>query len=293
MSAQARSARCVGALLCAIGAMAVGVSIAGAQTSPPEKRHVTASLVAETRTVVPGRPIQIALRQQIEPGWHTYWSNPGDSGLPTTVEWALPRDFKASPIVWPTPKRLAYGPVVDYGYENEALLTATIDVPSDLAPGGDVVLSAHASWLVCSDTCIPEDAELKISLPVAEHAEPDPYWADRFAANRARLPVPNPFPTTATLVDGKILLHVAAGDASRLRDLTFFPAETDVIDGDAAQTVTAAPEGLTLELRRDRTKPAPAVLKGLLVFHDSAAQAEAEAEAITIAASKERDTKTR
>ena len=282
MSAQARSARHVGALLCVAGAAAVAVSIACAQTSPAENRHVTASLVAETRTVVPGRPIQIALRQQIEPGWHTYWSNPGDSGLPTAIEWALPRDFKASPIVWPTPKRLAYGPVVDYGYENETLLTTTIDVPSNLAPGGDVVLSSHASWLVCSDTCVPEDAELKISLPVAEQAEPDPYWAERFAANRVHLPVPNPFPTTAALVDGKIMLHVSAGDASRLRDLTFFPAEADVIDGDAAQTVTAAPEGLTLELARDRTKPAPAVLKGLLVFHDSAAQAEAEPEAITI-----------
>ena len=282
MGAQARSARHVGVLLCVACAAAVGVSIACAQTSPAENRHVTASLVAETRTVVPGRPIQIALRQQIEPGWHTYWSNPGDSGLPTAIEWALPRDFRASPIVWPTPKRLAYGPVVDYGYENETLLTTTIDVPSNLAPGGDVVLSAHASWLVCSDTCVPEDAELKISLPVAEQAEPDPYWAERFAANRVHLPVPNPFPTTAALVDGKIMLHVSAGDASRLRDLTFFPAEADVIDGDAAQTVTAAPEGLTLELARDRTKPAPAMLKGLLVFHDSAAQAEAEPEAITI-----------
>ena len=125
-------------MLCAAGATAVGVSIACAQTSPAENRHVTASLVAETRTVVPGRPFQIALRQQIEPGWHTYWSNPGDSGLPTTIEWELPRDFTANPIVWPTPKRLAYGPVVDYGYENETLLPVTIDVPSNLPPGRDV-----------------------------------------------------------------------------------------------------------------------------------------------------------
>jgi thiol:disulfide interchange protein len=283
MGDRARSARRFGTLLlCAAGAATVGVFIACAQASPTEKRHVTASLVAETRTVVPGRPFQIALRQQIDPGWHTYWSNPGDSGLPTTIGWALPRDFKASPIVWPTPKRLAYGPVVDYGYENETLLPVTIDVPANLALGGDIVLAAHASWLVCSDTCIPEDAELKMSVPVAAQAEPDPYWAARFASNRAHLPLPNPFPTSAAAASGTIVLHVAAGDASRLRDLTFFPADADVIDGDATQTVTIGPEGLTLVLSRDGTKPAPAVLRGLLVFHDSAAQAEAEPEAIAV-----------
>src|SRR5271155_1587098 len=74
----------------------------------------------------------------------------------------------------------------------------------------------------------------------------------------------------------------AAGDASRLRDLMFFPADADVIDGDAAQKVTVTPDGLTLTLLRDGTNPPPAVLNGLLVFHDSAAQAEAESEAITI-----------
>src|SRR5271169_7265446 len=105
--------------------------IAWSQTSPQDARHVTASLVAETRSIVPGQPLHLALRQQIPPGWHTYWLNPGDSGLPTTIEWALPQGFRAGPITWPTPKRIAYGPVVDYGYENEVLLPVTIDVPSD------------------------------------------------------------------------------------------------------------------------------------------------------------------
>src|SRR5271169_3870722 len=149
--------RLMGMVLPMLGALAIGASHACAQTSPPEGHHASASLVAEIRSIVPGQPFQIALRQQIQPGWHTYWLNPGDSGLPTTIEWALPQGFRAGPITWPTPKRIAYGPVVDYGYENEVLLPVTIDVPSDLASGADVALSAHASWLVCSDTCIPED----------------------------------------------------------------------------------------------------------------------------------------
>ena len=121
-------------------------------------RHVAVSLIAETRSIVPGQPFHLALRQQIEPGWHTYWSNPGDSGLPTTIDWTLPPDFKAGPIVWPTPSRFTVGPVVDYGYQQDILLPVTIDVPARLPPGSNVTISAHASWLVCSDTCIPEDA---------------------------------------------------------------------------------------------------------------------------------------
>jgi thiol:disulfide interchange protein/DsbC/DsbD-like thiol-disulfide interchange protein len=274
----------VGVLLSTIGAAVIGLTIAGAQTGPAGPRHVTASLVAETQTVTPGRPFQVALRQIIQPGWHTYWLNPGDSGLPTAIEWTLPPGFKASPIVWPTPKRIAYGPVVDYGYENEILLAVTIEVPANLAPGSEIALSAHASWLVCSDTCIPEDSELAISARVAAQAEPDPYWAERFALNRANLPLPNPFPTTTTVADGKIVVDIKTGDASRLRDVMFFPEEANVIDDGAPQELSVRPDGLTLTLLRNGAKPPPAVFKGLLVFHDSAAQADAGPKAILISA---------
>jgi thiol:disulfide interchange protein/DsbC/DsbD-like thiol-disulfide interchange protein len=280
VGARARCARFV--WLSGAGLMATGITTACAQTSPAEGHHVAASLIAETGSIVPGRPFQVALRQLIQRGWHTYWSNPGDSGLPTTIEWTLPQGFKAGPIVWPTPKRIAYGPVVDYGYENEVLLPVTIEVPAELAPGADVVLSAHSSWLVCADTCIPEDAELTISVPVSLQAEPDHDWSEPLASNRAHLPLPNPFPTTVTLTASAITLHVGTGNAERIRDAVFFPADRDVIDDDAPQATTAGPEGLTLTLPRDGTKPPPTLLKGLLVFRDSAAQGEAESEAIMI-----------
>ena len=268
MGSQAIFGRLISVLLPATGALAIAISHACAQTNEAKSYHVSASLVAETRTIVPGQPLRLALRQQIQPGWHTYWLNPGDLGLPTTIEWTLPQGFKAGPITWPTPKRIAYGPVVDYGYENETLLPVTIDVPSDLPLGADVVLSAHASWLACSDTCIPEDTELKITVPIASQLEPDPIWGEHLALNRSHLPLPNPFQTTAANSDGKIELHVATGDASRLRDLMFFPAEPNIINDDAPQTVTTDTKGLTLTLLKSGTKTAPALLNGVLVFHD-------------------------
>ena len=282
MRAQAGMVRFAAALLGVAAPVAVGASSACAQERLPEGKHVTASLIAEVHSVVPGRPFQVALRQQIEPGWHTYWSNPGDSGLPTSIEWALPPDFKAGQIVWPVPKRIAYGPVVDYGYENEVLLPVSIDVPAKLAPGARVVLSAHAAWLVCSETCIPEDADLTLSVPVAAQAEPDRYWTQRFASLRAALPLPNPFPTTVTSSADNIIVHVGTGDAGRLRDIVFFPADRDLIDDEAPQMAAAGPDGLTLTLGRAAVRPPASVLNGLLVFRDSAAQAETEPRAIMI-----------
>src|SRR5271169_2228380 len=185
-------------------------------------RHVAVNLVAETRSMVPGQPFHVALRQQIEPGWHTYWSNPGDSGLPTAIDWLLPPDFKAGPILWPTPERFTVGTVVDYGYQHDILLPVTIEPPANLRPGSNVTISAHASWLVCSDTCIPEDAPVSLSVPVASIAEPDPAWAAAFSQARAQTPAPNPFPTTAIAEGDKLILHVATGDATGLRDVMFF-----------------------------------------------------------------------
>ena len=261
---------------------ATGARIANAQERPAQGRHVSVSLVAETRSIVPGHSFHLALRQQIEAGWHTYWLNPGDAGLPTTIDWTLPRAFKAGPILWPQPKRIAYGPVVDYGYENEVLLPVDIDVPSTVAPGTNVVIAAHASWLVCSDTCIPEDADLSISVPVAAESEADPDGAERLASVRARLPLRNPFPTTTSVNAENITLHIAMGDARKLRDVMFFPGDRDVIDNGAPQTPVAGPEGLTLMLRRDGTKPPPTALNGLLTFRDSAAPSDTGPQAITI-----------
>jgi thiol:disulfide interchange protein len=259
-----------------------GPSTAYAQERPAQGRHVSISLVSETRGIVPGHSLHLALRQQIEAGWHTYWLNPGDAGLPTTIDWSLPPDFKAGPILWPQPKRIAYGPVVDYGYENEVLLPVDIDVPSTVALGTNVVIAGHASWLVCSDTCVPEDARLSISVPVAAETEADPDWAERLASVRARLPLPNPFPTTVSVNAENITLHIAMGDAKKLRDVMFFPADRDVIDNDAPQTPSAGPEGLTLTLRRDVTKPPPAAINGLLTFRDSAAVSDTGPEAIAV-----------
>jgi thiol:disulfide interchange protein DsbD len=94
--------------------------------------EVRAELVADApEGVSAGKPLSLGLLIRHAPHWHTYWKNPGDSGLPTTLEWTLPAGVQAGPIEWPTPKRLPIGPLVNYGYDGTVLLPVTVAVPAD------------------------------------------------------------------------------------------------------------------------------------------------------------------
>src|SRR5262245_19756716 len=168
-----------------------GLAIAsGVAAAPVKTAHVEAELVAAKTAIVPGQPLTVALRLAIEKDWHTYWQNPGDSGLPTTLAWKLPAAIEAGPIEWPAPKVLPVGPLVDYGYEGEVLHLVELKTQRTLAEGASVTLAARAEWLVCKEVCIPEGADLTLSLPVAASAGPDPRWSGPIAAAQAALPKP-------------------------------------------------------------------------------------------------------
>ncbi len=158
-----------------------------AQAAPARTGHVTAELVAEQTALVPGATAMVALRLAIDPGWHTYWRNPGESGLPTTLAWHLPPGYAAGEIVWPAPRALPAGPLMNYGYEGEVFHLVPLAIPADAQPGATTALAARAEWLVCKETCIPEGADLTLQLPIAAKADSS-RWHEAIAATRAALP---------------------------------------------------------------------------------------------------------
>src|SRR5438874_12359056 len=81
--------------------------------------NVRAELISEVSQVKPGEPFWVALRLTIRPHWHTYWKNPGDSGLPTEINWTLPAGVKAESIVWPTPTLIDVGGIINYGLQDD------------------------------------------------------------------------------------------------------------------------------------------------------------------------------
>jgi DsbC/DsbD-like thiol-disulfide interchange protein len=174
-------------IFCALAAMPL-LGIA-ATADDANADHVKASLISEQSAFVPGTTAWIGLRLTHEPHWHTYWINPGDSGLPTTLSWMLPANYKAGVIDWPTPQRFAVGAQFNFGYEGEILLPVAIDVPADAVVGSTAHIAVEAKWLACRDACVPGKASLSIDLPVEKDAaKPDPRWTLQFSNARLAQP---------------------------------------------------------------------------------------------------------
>jgi thiol:disulfide interchange protein DsbD len=242
---------------------------------PP--RHVQAQLVSELQSIRAGEPFWVGLHLRMAPGWHTYWKNPGDSGLATRLRWTLPAGFQAGEIQWPYPRVFSQGPVTSHGYADEVLLPVKVTPPSSLAPG-EVTLSARADWLECEQVCRPGRAELSLALPVRTAASPSPAWASAFADARRRLPAEptgwtfdtRETPQTVSLVIRPPRTH------GPLRDAHFFPDAPLVIDHAAPQTLSRDKDGWRLELT-----PAPNAhrplgpLVGVLVMGGAGGQNEA------------------
>ena len=146
---------------------------------------VKASLLADTSSIVAGQSFQVGLLLEMAPGWHTYWQYSGDSGLPTSIDWELPPGFTAGPIEWPLPQaKIEPGDIQVYSYSGKVLLLTTITPPANLLK--NVTLRARATWLVCEEICVPGEANLELTLPVAQSAVPAN--AAVFEEFRAQLP---------------------------------------------------------------------------------------------------------
>ena len=251
-------------------------SVAHSQSLPrfgaPEP-HVKAELVAETDAIVPGRPLQLALKLAHEKEWHTYWQVPGDSGLPTRIEWQLPAGFTAGPIEWPYPHRLPAGPLVNYGYEGETLLLTKLQVPADLAPGKTVTLNAKAEWLECKDVCIPGSADIALTLPVRPSAGASPHAA-LFAQSRKLVPGAMSGVTARATTEGdRIRLALTVPADRRIDSIEFFPLEEGRIEPAAAQVLDRS-NGTALYLTAAKPVKADAKsIAGVLVVNGGPAKA--------------------
>jgi thiol:disulfide interchange protein len=215
--------------------LAALATAAHAQTSPSgavvKTDEVRAELVAHAPDgVSAGKSVWLGLVIEHAPHWHTYWKNPGDSGLPTTLTWQLPAGVMAGEIAWPTPQRLPIGPLVNYGYEGKLLLPVPVEVASDFK-GESLNVKLSAQWLVCKDVCIPQQGEFALRVPAtastaAHSALFNAAWAAQ-PKDAAEAKV------SAELVDDAKLLRVGIGSlpaAFQGKELAFFAEAAGVID---------------------------------------------------------------
>jgi thiol:disulfide interchange protein len=141
-----------------------------APTTPASVSHVTARLVSVTKKVQPGHPFLVGVELTMRDGWHTYYKDSGDAGMPTKITWSLPDGSKVSDIRWPAPQKFNDAGIVTYGYTKSTVLFCEVTPPENIDSKWFTV-HALVKWLECKDICIPGEAVLSLSLPIDKSAD--------------------------------------------------------------------------------------------------------------------------
>ena len=216
--------------------------------SAVQSDHVALSVSLES-PAKPGSTVWVAIEQKIAPGWHTYWRNPGDSGLATSLSWILPKGVTAGEPQWPVPERFTTGPIVNYGYKHEATLLVPLTIAPDAAIG-NAPAGVTVFLLECAQMCIPEQATLDVDL----HSSSPAIFA------RARAALPHAFRGSAKFAaDAKQLVLSLTDPAlagARAEAVHFYPATKRAVDDDSIPATKISGTTLTWAAARPlRVKP--------------------------------------
>lgn len=207
-----------------------------------------ASLITQQTSIQPGSTFTVGVLLTPNEGWHTYWVNPGQSGLATKITWELPQGFSAGPIQWPTPHPFVSNDVYGLGYPGPVLLTVDINAPKSIK-AQSVTLKATAQWLVCKEACVPGRAKLSLTLPIKSQAPVfNPAFKDVFERNAKMLPKPLKLTAKQVVIaDGKLTITVPG---LVLPHTEFFSVDDDLLDiGDKQQvTVSDSPRTTTIQV---------------------------------------------
>ena len=226
----------------------------------PGTTAIRPELVVEARAV-PGGEVELAILMHTTPGWHGYWLNPGDAGLPMSVEWSLPPDWSVGPLRYPVPGKLLVAGIVNYVYEKDYAVLLRLKAPAGAA--GSARISAKMRWLACTDkVCVPEKGEVSLSVPTGGMAVPD----TRFNEWRRALPRPLATPARFEVKGDKLRLAIPLPASATIGEPYFFPAEDGPINYAAPQRFTR--EGDTLIAEMTRRRGEPAAISGVLALGD-------------------------
>jgi thiol:disulfide interchange protein DsbD len=133
--------------------------------------HTQARLILSAETARPGDTVIAGIHLKMDPGWHTYWRNSGQSGMPTTVDWQLPKGVTVGEIQWPVPEKSPELELTTYNYEKEVVLLVPLKLAPDLPPG-PVEIKNKVSWLECNTSCVPGSASVQATLTIGTESKP-------------------------------------------------------------------------------------------------------------------------
>lgn len=227
----------------------IAVQPAQAQQSEP---IVHAELLIDGAQVKEGEPFWAAIRYQITDGWHIYWQNAGDSGISTELTWQLPDGYSAGPVHWQPPQRIEYSGLFNYGYEGETVLLVPLTAPASIDEG-QVTFSVKADWLVCKDICIPESADLTMSVTPGETNEQAAEVIEEYETGLPKLVKE----TGHYNIDGKMVtINLPSPVKDSIARLWWFPIDDGIISNGSEQPWELKGSRLVITAERGSGDPA-------------------------------------
>jgi thiol:disulfide interchange protein DsbD len=243
-------------------------STSRAMAEPLQAKHAQVELISQSSAAKAGTEFMLGVHFVLESGWHIYWINPGDSGQPPVFKWQLPPGFSAGDIQWPRPERLQSSTqIVDYGYHGEVLLMTPLRVADRLSSGASAQITVDAKWLICREVCLPDHAQLHLSLPLSSASQNNGDAAPLFGNAAKLLPKPLPAGWAASAVSSKDSFVLTIRTAKPFSKAEFFPLDPGQVENAAPQRVEETSRGARITLKKSDllTKPI-SVLRGVLVL---------------------------
>ncbi len=254
-------------ILC-IAIATLGLSTLGASafagpfsTEPDGNELVGVELVLEEGALTPGRTAHLGVMFHIEPDWHIYWRNAGDTGLPPSIKLELPDGVSAGEVQWPVPTWYEHAGLLDFVFDEEVTLIIPLSVAPDFK-ADRVNINAAIDWLVCKESCLPGGANVSINVPVGEPLNSS-HAAASFEATRIRLPQPPANAATAGIImswDGR-RLQIDVPRAQRIRFFSYEPAKAPPVEPIRDAQSQGAPLHIEYDSRIDNAAQVAGVLE--------------------------------
>ncbi|MEC8067306.1 MAG: thioredoxin family protein [Pseudomonadota bacterium] len=231
--------------------------------------HVQAKIVSKQETLHPTKPFEIGVAFTVDPGWHIYWDNAGDSGYKTSINWSFDKKVKMlKENLTPTPQIFNSEGIVDYGFKGNVLYK-TIAQLENSPKSFSLFAEADIKYLVCKDVCLPGEAKISKAFTLGEDNEPS-LDAGMFLIHDEKSPKQYKEYKIHTIEEGSNYHLTLDGFEGDITSAQFIPALEGMIVDSAAQAhaVSGTMHILTLE-KDQKSNLELSQFKGILNINNS------------------------
>ncbi|MSR76626.1 MAG: hypothetical protein EXS63_00135 [Candidatus Omnitrophica bacterium] len=217
------------------------------------KSHIHPEILSSVKAFAPGKPFTVGIHFTMDPDWHIYWINPGDSGLATSVKWVGHPPINFSPLEWPAPEKIILPAILTYGYSKEVVLLSEATVTPSFS-GKSITLKADVAWLACHDLCVPGKARIVREIPAAKgKAVRNSQEIRTIERYQARVPQDyQGWEISARYSDQFALIHFKPNHEFPIKSIYFFPENSDFFKHEAGEKFRSNQAGFEVLLRRSK-----------------------------------------